>query len=93
MTPEFHVFLKKIILHEYGRPHENIFVKTFRFFGQSPNVVVIPDKAIVTKNGDYVVLTTDGNYILTVDAFVPANTIRTINGNPVITKNNQFITI
>ena len=52
----------------------------------------IPDGAITTKNGDLIVLTTGGNYILTVEGFVPSNALRTTSGDVVKTKNLEFIT-
>ena len=52
----------------------------------------IPDGAITTKNGDLIVLTTGGNYILTVEGFVPLNALRTTSGDVVKTKNLEFIT-
>ena len=51
----------------------------------------IPDGAITTKNGDLIVLTTGGNYILTVEGFVPINALRTTSGDVVKTKNLDFI--
>lgn len=57
------------------------------------NQPVIPDGAIVTKNGDFIVLTTDGDFILTVNGFVPLNAMRTFDGSPIVTKLNEYITI
>lgn len=52
-----------------------------------------PDNAVVTTlTGDYIV-SVDGKYILTVKGFVPLNAMRTLSGDPVVTKNNQYITI
>ena len=52
-----------------------------------------PDNAIVTTvTGDYIV-SVDGKYILTVEGFVPLNAMRTLSGDPVVTKNNEYITI
>ena len=57
------------------------------------NVNQIPDGAIVTKDGSMIVLTTGGDYILTVDGFVPLNALKTISGDVVKTKELDFITI
>jgi hypothetical protein len=57
------------------------------------NVNPIPDGAIVTKDGSMIVLTTGGDYILTVDGFVPLNALKTISGDVVKTKELDFITI
>lgn len=52
-----------------------------------------PDNAVVTiLTGDYIV-SVDGKYILTVEGFVPLNAMRTLQGNPVVTKNNEYVTI
>jgi len=51
----------------------------------------LPDGLITTKNGDYIVLTTNGDMILTVNGFVPLNAMRTITGLPVVTKTNDYI--
>lgn len=52
-----------------------------------------PDNAVVTTlTGNYIV-SVDGKFILTVDGFVPLNAMRTLQGNPVVTKNNEYITI
>ena len=64
-------------------------------FGFSPLGALlnqIPDGAITTKNGDLIVLTTGGNYILTVEGFIPSNALRTTSGDVVKTKNLEFIT-
>lgn len=52
----------------------------------------LPDGLITTKNGDYIVLTTGGDMILTVNGFVPLNALKTISGDVVKTKNLEFIT-
>lgn len=52
----------------------------------------IPEGAITTKNGDMIVLTTGGDYILTVEGFIPLNALRTTSGDVVKTKNLEFIT-
>ena len=57
------------------------------------NVNQIPEGAITIKNGDLIVLTTGGNYILTVEGFIPSNALRTTTGDVVKTKNLEFITI
>ena len=52
-----------------------------------------PDNAVVTTtNGNYIV-SVDGKFILTVEGFVPLNAMITLQGNPVVTKNNEYITI
>lgn len=52
-----------------------------------------PDNAVVTTlTGDYIV-SVDGKYILTVDGFIPLNAMRTLTGEPVVTINNEYITI
>ena len=52
-----------------------------------------PDNAVVTTlTGDYIV-SVDGKYILAVEGFVPLNAMRTLSGDPIVTKNNQYITI
>lgn len=57
------------------------------------SVLNYPDNAIVTTlTGDYIV-SVDGKFILTVDGFVPLNAMRTLQGNPVVTKNNEYTTI
>lgn len=38
---------------------------------QGTKLNVLPDGLITTKNGDYIVLTTGGDMILTVNGFVP----------------------
>jgi len=56
-------------------------------------LVNYPGNAIVTTlTGDYIV-SVDGKYILTVDGFVPLNAMRTLTGEPVVTINNEYITI
>ena len=63
-------------------------------FGFSPLGALLnhlPDGLITTKNGDYIVLTTGGDMILTVDGFVPFNALKTISGDVVKTKNLDFI--
>ena len=61
--------------------------------GSVLNLFTPPDNAVVTTlTGDYIV-SVDGKYILTVEGFVPLNAMRTLQGNPVVTKNNQYITI
>jgi len=58
---------------------------------QGSNVNPLPDGIITTKTGDFIVLTTGGNMILTVDGFVPLNALKTISGDVVKTKNLDFI--
>lgn len=53
---------------------------------------VIPDGAIVTKDGSMIVLTTGSDYILTVEGFIPLTALRTMSGDVVKTKNLDFIT-
>lgn len=61
--------------------------------GSELNPFVPPDNAVVTTTtGDYIV-SVDGKYILTVEGFVPLKAMRTLDGHPVITKNNDYITI
>lgn len=74
-----------------GRYRENDLVHLGA--GVSINPVGIPDHIVVTKNGDKVVLTIGGDYIQSVAGYVPSNAMRTIIGEPIVTKENKFITI
>jgi len=42
--------------------------------------------------GNYIV-SVDGKFILTVKGFIPIDAMRTLSGNPIVTKNNEYITI
>lgn len=61
--------------------------------GAKLNLFQPPDNAVVTTvMGDYIV-SIDGKYILTVEGFIPLNAMRTLSGSPIVTKDNQYITI
>ena len=63
----------------------------FGFAQQATNVNPLPDGVITTVNGETIVLTTGGDYILTVNGWVPAGALKTLSGEPVKTLNNDFI--
>jgi len=53
----------------------------------------LPDNAVVTTLGGNYIVSVDGKFILTVEGFIPLDAMRTISGVPVVTKNNEYITI
>jgi len=53
----------------------------------------IPDGAITTMNDNMIILSTNGDYILTINGFVPMNALMLSNGSFLKTLNNEFITI
>lgn len=59
----------------------------------NPSPPDIPDGAITTMNGDMIILSTGGDYVLTVNGFVPLNALSMHDGSPIKTVNNEFIII
>lgn len=53
----------------------------------------LPDGLITTMNGDMIVLSVSGDYVLTVNGFVPMNALMLPSGDFLKTINNEFITI
>lgn len=62
------------------------------FSPKSGMVEQIPEGAIITKSGKYVV-TMDGKYILTKSGFIPNNALKTNSGIPIVTTTGKYITI
>lgn len=61
--------------------------------GHKGTHVNLPDNAVVTTVGGNYIVSVDGKFILTVEGFIPIDAMRTLTGDPVVTKNNEYITI
>ena len=70
------------------RSHEHSFKIT-----QQGTLLSLPENAVVTTVGGNYIVSVDGKFILTVEGFIPLDAMRTLSGNPVVTKNNEYITI